>query len=161
MAGSFATFQLSKATIDNLRAPSRPLEWNYTLEVEHYAKQSGDLLTVRPRVFGSKSSGLLETRDPRRYEIEFEGPRRDTDVFEITLPSGYALEALPPAVDADQSFAAYHSKTTLTGRTLTYTRTFEIKNVSVPAAQADELKQFYRTIHNDERMTAVLTRASR
>ncbi len=161
MASSFATYQLTKATIDNLHAPSLPLEWNYTVEVEHYAKQSGDLLMVRPRVLGSKTSGLLETRDPRRYEIEFEGPRRDTDVFEITLPSGYAVDALPPPVDADQSFAAYHSKTSLTGRTLKYTRTFEIKSVSVPAAEAEELKQFYRTILNDERVPAVLTRASR
>ena len=88
------------------------------------------------------------------------GPERDTDQFEITLPEGYRVDELPPPVDADHNFVAYHSKTQLIGQTLRYTRTFEINSVSVPAAQADELKQLYRTIHNDERMAAVLKRVS-
>jgi hypothetical protein len=161
LASSLATFRVTKASINNLHAPSRPLEWRYSIEVERYAKPNGDLLTVRPRVVGSKSSGLLETRDPRRYEIEFEGPRRDTDEFEITLPEGYTVDALPPPLDEDRSFAAYHSRTDLSGRTLTYRRTFEIKNLSVPAAEADQLKEFYRRINYDERVSAVLKRAPR
>jgi hypothetical protein len=103
---------------------------------------------------------LLETRDPRLYDIEFVGPRQDTDTFEIDLPSGYQIEELPPPIDEAHDFAEYHSKTELVGRTLRYTRTFEVKDVSVPVAQAEELRQFYRIINNDERMPAVLVRTN-
>ena len=39
---------------------------------------------------------------------------------------------------------------------LDYTRTFEIKELSVPVSKAEELKKFYRIIASDERNTAVL-----
>jgi hypothetical protein len=66
------------------------------------------------------------------------------------------VDDLPPPVNADYSFASYHSKAEVTGKTLKYTRTFEIKELSVPVSKAEELKTFYRTIGNDERNTAVL-----
>jgi len=39
---------------------------------------------------------------------------------------------------------------------LSYTRSFEIKDLSVPVDKAAELKKFYRIIASDERNTAVL-----
>jgi hypothetical protein len=157
---SLATFRILKATDANLRVADRPFEWNYTLEAPNYAKSAGDLLFVRPRVLGSKSSGLLETKEARQYPVEFEGPERDTDLFEIELPPGYQLDDLPPAVNLDDGFASYQSKTELEGRTLRYTRTFEIKDLSVPVSQVEKLREFYRVIADDERNSAVLKRVS-
>jgi transglutaminase-like putative cysteine protease len=157
---SFSTFQILKATVANLHLADRPFEWNYTLEAPNYAKTAGDLLLVRPRVLGSKTSGLLETKEARQYPVEFEGPERDTDVFEIELPAGYQLDELPPPVNLDDEFASYQSKTEIVGRTLRYSRTFEIKNLSVPVSEAQKLREFYRVIANDERNSAVLKRVS-
>ena len=56
----------------------------------------------------------------------------------------------------DYSFASYHSKTEANGNTIRYTRTLEIKELSVPVSKAEELKKFYRIIASDERNTAVL-----
>jgi hypothetical protein len=161
LADSFATFNLTQAALSNRLAASSPLEWTYSLAVDQYAKVSGDLMTVRPRVLGSKSPGFLETKQPRQYDIEFEGLRRDTDVFEIALPAGYNVDELPRALDEEHTFATYHSKTEVVGSTLRYSRTFELKSVTVPAAQADELKGFYRSILNDERMPAILRNVGR
>jgi hypothetical protein len=63
---------------------------------------------------------------------------------------------LPPPVDADFSFASYHSKSEADGNLIRYTRTFEVKELSVPANRAAELKKFYRIIAGDERNTVVL-----
>ena len=76
--------------------------------------------------------------------------------FDITLPTGYTVDDLPPPVDADFSFASYHSKSEVYGNVIHYTRTFEVKELSVPVSKAAELKQFYRTIAGDERNAAVL-----
>jgi transglutaminase-like putative cysteine protease len=156
LADSLSTFQITKASLSNLNVTDQPFGFQYTFHAQSYAKNAGDLLLVRPRVIGTKSRGLLETKEPRKFPIEFDGPVLDTDTFEITLPDGYAVDDLPPAVDADIGFASYHSKTELKGNVIHYTRAFEIKELSVPVNKAEELKKFYRTIAGDERNTAVL-----
>jgi hypothetical protein len=156
LAGSLPSFQIVKATLINLEHTDRPFGFNYSFQSENYAKLAGNLLLVRPRVLGSKSSGILETKEPRKFPLEFEGPARDTDSFEITLPPGYEVDELPPPMDVDYSFASYHSKTEASGQTLHYSRSMEIKELSVPVGKMDELKKFYRMIATDERNTAVL-----
>jgi hypothetical protein len=156
LAGSLSMFHITKATVLNLQQTDQPFGFDYSFESENYAKTAGNLLLVRPRVIGSKSSGILETKEPRKFPIEFEGPAQDTDTFEITLPPGYEVDDLPPPVDADYGFASYHAKTEVKGNLIRYTRTFEVKELSVPVSKAEELKKFYRIIASDERNTAVL-----
>jgi hypothetical protein len=155
----------------SLRRPDRSLAFavgagtnpggNYSFQSANYAKLAGDLRLVRPRVLGVKSSAALETKEPRKYPFEFEGPRRETDTFDIVLPAGYEVDELPPPTDVDYSFASYHSKTESIGKTLHYARTLEVKELSVPVAKMDELKKFYRLIASDERNTAVLKPAGK
>ncbi len=156
LAGSLSSFQIVHASLVNLDHTDQPFGFNYTFQSDNYAKNAGDLLLVRPRVLGSKSSGILETKEPREFPIEFEGPSRDTDSFDITLPPGYEVDELPPPTDADFSFGSYHSKIEANGHVLHYSRALEIKELSVPVSKADELKKFYRMISSDERNTAVL-----
>ena len=156
LSQSLANFSITNATITNLQDTSQPFGLTYSVLVQRYAKTAGDLLLVRPRLIGIRSSGLLETKEPRQLPVVFDGPRRDSDNFEIALPAGYVVDDLPPAVDVDYGFASYHSKTEAVGNSLKYSRTFEIKELTVPLEKMDELKKFYRIIGSDERNTAVL-----
>jgi Transglutaminase-like superfamily len=156
LARSLASYHLTKASIRNLDQTDQPFEFNYSLVAENYAKNAGGLLLVRPRVVGNKSSDLLETKEPRQYPVVFEGPSRDTDTFEITVPAGYEVDDLPPAVSAEYTFASYYSKAEVAGNVLRYTRTFEVKDPSVPLSKVNDLKTLYRIIAGDERNTAVL-----
>jgi hypothetical protein len=160
LSHSLATFQITKASVGNLQLTDQPFLYNYSVVAQNYAKPAGNLLLVRPRFIGNKSSDLLETKEPRKYPVEFEGPSRDVDTFEITLPAGYEVDDLPPPVNADYSFASYHSKTEVNGKTLKYTRTFEVKELSVPLSKVEDLKKLYRIIAGDERNTAVLKPAA-
>jgi hypothetical protein len=160
LAGSLSSFQIVRASLINLDLTDQPFGFNYSFESDNYAKSAGNLLLVRPRVLGSKSWGVLETKEARRFPIEFEGPSRDTDSFDIALPPGYEVDELPPPTDADFSFGSYHSKTEASGNVLHYTRAVEIKELSVPVSKMDELKKFYRMIAADERNTAVLKPAA-
>jgi Domain of Unknown Function with PDB structure (DUF3857)/Transglutaminase-like superfamily len=161
MSRSMGTFQITKASITNLKQNTLPFVFDWSFSALDYGKTAGDLLLVRPRVVGNKAMGILETKEPRRYPIEFLGPKRDTDTFEIKIPAGYVIDELPPPTDLDYSFGSYHSKIEAKGDTIVYTRTFEIKELSVPVSKADDLKKFYRVIASDERSTAVLKPASR
>ena len=159
LAGSLSSFQIVQATLVNFEQTDRPFGFNYTFRADNYAKVAGNLLLVRPRVLGSKSSGILETKEPRKFPLEFVGPLRDTDSFDIALPPGYEVDELPPPMDVDYSFGSYHSKTEARGQILHYTRSMEIKELSVPVSKMDELRKFYRMIASDERNTAVLKAA--
>jgi Domain of Unknown Function with PDB structure (DUF3857)/Transglutaminase-like superfamily len=156
LAQSLGTFQITKASVSNMQLTDQPFIYNYSVVAENYAKTAGNLLLVRPRFVGSKSSDLLETKEPRKYPVEFDGPSRDMDVFEIALPPGYEVDDLPPAVSVDYGFASYHSKTEVSGDTLKYSRTFEVKELSVSLNKVEDLKRLYRIIASDERNTAVL-----
>ena len=156
LSNSLTSFRITKATVINLQQTDQPFGFNYSFEAQNYAKGAGNLLLVRPRVIGSKGFGFLETKEPRKFPIELEEPARDTDTFEITIPAGYTVDDLPPPVDADYSFASYHAKTVVKGNVVDYTRTFEVKELSVPLDKAEDLRKFYRIIAGDERNTVVL-----
>lgn len=159
LADSLSLFRITHASITNLNQTDQPFGFNYTFEAQGYAKDAGGLLLVRPRVLGVKSSGVLETKEPRKFPIEFEGPSHDSDTFDITLPPNLVVDDVPPPVDADYGFASYHSKTEVKGNVIHYSRTFEVKELSVPVAKVDDLKKFYRIIAGDERNTVVLKAA--
>lgn len=156
MAHSLGTFQVTKASVTNLKQNLLPFEYNWTFVAPRYGKAAGELLLVRPRVLGVKTSDLLETKDPRKYPIELEGPRLDTDIFDIALPAGYEVDDLPAPVQADYEFASYRSKAEVSGNVLRYTRSFELKNPSIPLNRIEDLKKLYRIIATDERNNAVL-----
>lgn len=156
LSESLSNFRLTHATVSNLQHTDQPFLYDYSLVADNYAKTAGNLLLVRPRVLGSRASALLETKEPRKYPVEFPGPALDSDSFEIAIPPGYEVSDLPPAVDVDYDFASYHSKTEAKGNQLVYTRRFEVKELTVPVAQVETLKKFYRIIASDERNTAVL-----
>jgi len=160
LAESLSQFRITKATVENLRQTDQPFGYRYSFEAQSYAKNAGGLLLIRPRVLDEKSSGILETKEPRKFPVEFEGPSRDSDTFDITVPAGYVVDDIPAAVDADFSFASYHSKTEVKGNLIHYSRTMEVKELSVPVARSDELKKFYRIIAGDERNTVVLKAGS-
>jgi hypothetical protein len=156
LANSMSKFHITHATVTNLKLFDQPFGFDYSFEADNYAKNASGLLFVRPRVLGNKALNILETREVRRFPIEFDGPAHDTDTFEIAIPPGYTVDDTPPAVDADYSFASYHAKTEVNGGVIRYTRTFELKELSVPVERAEELKRFYRAINGDERNTVVL-----
>jgi predicted transglutaminase-like cysteine proteinase len=161
LANSLSSFNITHASVINMTLTDKPFGFDYTFESNNYAKNAGGLLLVRPRVLGNKGEGILETKEPRKFPIEFPGPARDTDNFEITIPAGYVVDDVPPPVDADYGFASYHSKTEVKGNVINYQRTFEVKELSVPVSRADELKKFYRIISSDERNTVVLKSAAK
>jgi len=159
LANSLSSFQITRASVINLNITDQPFGFNYTFVSPDYAKNAGGLLLVRPRVLGNKGYGFLETKEPRKFPVEFDGPAHDTDSFEITIPPGYVVDDVPPAVDADYGFASYHSKTQVKGNVIDYERTFEVKELSVPVNRVEELRKFYRIIAGDERNTVVLKTA--
>jgi len=158
--GSFLRdFHLTRASADNVGKLSEPLALHYEFTADHYAKSAGDLLVVRARVIGEKGSDVAEGDDPRKLPVEFDDTSLQTDDFEITLPPGYTVDDVPRPTKFETEFASYTSQTQVTGDTIHYTRTYQVKKVLVPLDKMDELRKFNRQIAGDERASVVLKRA--
>jgi hypothetical protein len=63
LANSLGSFHITRASVINLQLTDQPFGFNYSFESPNYAKNVGNLLLVRPRVIGSKASGLWRPRN--------------------------------------------------------------------------------------------------
>ena len=158
-----SNFTLTGASLGNLDQYDKSLVIDYKFVSQGYAKSTGDLLFVRPRVMGDEDSGLLTlfAQDkPRQYPIAFNEATRQDNMFDIALPAGYAVDGLPKPVQADCDYATYKSEIEVADGVLHYHRTFEIKNVEVPTEKLPEIRSFLTAnVAADQEASAVLRRA--
>jgi len=154
-----ANFSLRSSEVANVEKINEDLIFKYDLVAPRYAQAAGDLLLLRPRVVGQKSSDFLEERKPRAYPVQYPAARVDTDLFEIQLPRGYVVDELPPPVNVDSGFAAYRSTTSVNSGVVQYQRTFTVNDVFFPLSRIAELKEFLRQVSADEQNPVVLKKA--
>jgi uncharacterized protein DUF3857 len=152
-------FQLDSVEADNLDDIEKELVIRYKFTADHYAKNTGPLLLVRPRVVGEKL-GALDLSKPRHYPYEFDAPTLQTDAFEFNLPEGYKIDELPDAAQASFAFGEYNSKIENAGHQLKYSREYKINAVRVPAEKITDLGKFFHQINQDERNMAVLKKGN-
>ncbi|HYL91797.1 MAG TPA: hypothetical protein VEW69_01435, partial [Alphaproteobacteria bacterium] len=159
LSGMMGNFQLDSVDAENVDDIEKDLIVRYKFTAEHYAKNSGPLLLVRPRVLGEKL-GALDLTKPRHYPYEFDVPTLQTDSFEFSLPEGYNVDELPDPAKATFPFAEYNSKIEHAGNQLKYSREYRVKTTAVSADKIGDLGKFFHEINQDERNMAVLKRAN-
>ena len=152
-------FQLDSVDAENLDDIEKDLVIHYKFTADHYAKNAGTLLLVRPRVLGEKL-GILDMTKPRHYPYEFDAPTLQTDAFEFNLPDGYKIDELPEAAKATFAFGEYNSRIENAGTLLKYSREYKINAVRVPPEKIGDLGKFFHQINQDERNMAVLKKAN-
>ncbi len=79
-----------------------------------------------------------------------------SDEFDIELPEGYVVDELPDPVKEDMGFATYQSSTVVQGNKLHYTRTYTVRQVTLPAGKYGELQRLAGAIAADESSQVVL-----
>jgi Domain of Unknown Function with PDB structure (DUF3857)/Transglutaminase-like superfamily len=157
VARDFSSVTLSDLKVENAEALNKDLTTTYSLDAAHFAKVVGPLLMVRPRVLGSYS--LDVDRKKREIPIDLEETMRGTDEFDIALPEGYVVDELPDPVKLDVGFASYESSTELRGKSLHYSRTYTMRNVTLPADRYPALQKLAGAIDADEASNVVLKKA--
>jgi hypothetical protein len=135
-------------------ALDKPLEFHSSVTEYQYAHLAGPLLLVRPRVIGDDAVPFDDK--VRTLPIDLDATGRWRASFDITLPSGYAVDELPDPVNIDMDFASYHSSATAKGNVLHYEREYVVRDVELPADRAADFRKLESQILADEKGTAVL-----
>ena len=78
------------------------------------------------------------------------------DDYTIELPAGYAVDETPDPVKLDLGFASYESSSKVKDNVLHYTRTYTVREVTLPADKYSDLQKLAGVIAADEQSRAVL-----
>jgi hypothetical protein len=147
-------FKVSEIKVDNAEALNKNLALSYSIEVDHYARSMGSLLTVRPRVLGQEAPPT--DRRERKIPIDLRETMQAQDSYDIELPAGYSVDEVPEPVKIDMGFASYESAIQSKGNTLHYSRTFTVREIVLPADRYADLQKLSGIIANDEQGLVVL-----
>jgi hypothetical protein len=153
-ARDFTVFTLSDVKVENAESLNKDLTTTYSLDATHFAAVAGTLLMVRPRVLGSYSLDVDHKK--RELPIDLRETMRGSDEFDIALPDGYVVDELPDPVKLDVGFASYESSTVVQGKSLHYSRTYTLRQVTLPAEKYAALQHLASVIEADEQGRAVL-----
>ena len=136
----------------------KPLNLDLHMTVAGYARQAGPLLLVRPRVLGTDARDVprLMEGKARIYPIELTHPGMWRDSYDIKLPDGYAVDETPDPVKVDLPFASYSSSVAAKDGLLHYEREYVVKQVEIPAADAEEFRKLEDAIVSDEKGMVIL-----
>ena len=156
---AMGNFQLDALEIINENEIDKDLVVKIKFTADHYAKNAGPLLLVRPRVIGEKAQQFDATK-PRHYPYEFHAPFLDSDTVEISLPEGFKVDELPDPANAQFPFAQYVSKTETNGNVLKYTREYKMTSTLIPVDDMSKLQRLFSEIITDEKSMAVLKRGN-
>jgi len=154
LARDFTVFSAADVKVENVDSLNQEFTMTYSLSAEHYAKSVGPLLMVRPRVLGLMGFSLDHKQ--RTIPINLDETMQATDDYTIELPAGYGVDEIPDPVKLDLGFAAYQSSFEVKGNTLHYTRSFMVRQVTLPADRYADVQRLAIAIVGDEASSAVL-----
>jgi Domain of Unknown Function with PDB structure (DUF3857)/Transglutaminase-like superfamily len=150
----FTTFAVAGFQVQNAAALNKDLTTSYSLTADHFGKTMGPLLMIRPRVLGSE--GLEADRETRHVPINLDETMQERDDYSIALPAGYTVDEIPDPVKLDLGFASYESSSNVKDNVLHYTRTYTVREVTLPADRYSDVQKLAGVIAADEQNRAVL-----
>jgi hypothetical protein len=151
----FTTFTVSDFKVQNVESLNKDLTTSYSLTADRFGRSMGSLLMIRPRVLGSED---LETDRKTRHNvpINLDETMQEQDDYTIELPAGYAIDEIPDPVKLDLGFASYESASSVKDNVLHYTRTYTVREVTLPADKYPDVQKLAGVIAADEQNNAVL-----
>jgi hypothetical protein len=151
----FTNFTVSDFKVQNAEALNKDLTTSYSLTADRFGKPMGPLLTVRPRVLGSEYL-YADRKERNNIPINLDETMQEQDDYTIELPAGYVVDEIPDPIKLDLGFASYESSSVVKDHTLHYTRTYTVREVTLPPDKYPDVQHLSGVIAADEQSKAVL-----
>jgi hypothetical protein len=149
------------AHIDKIDHQDHFSEGRFNLQTEFVAPayaqiRSNHLMIFRPAIVGRRQAVFLT--DSKRTQPVLLNPTRFHETVHLKLPANFKVDELPDAENFETPFGRYSALCQVKDNELLFTRTLEIRPVSVPVAQYQALREFYERILTVEQTPVVLAR---
>jgi Domain of Unknown Function with PDB structure (DUF3857)/Transglutaminase-like superfamily len=151
----FTTFTVSDFKVQNAEALNKDLTTSYSLAADHFGRPMGPLLMIRPRVLGSEAL-YADRKERNNIPINLNETMQEQDDYTIELPAGYVVDEVPDPIKLDLGFASYESSSIVKDHTIHYTRTYTVREVTLPPDRYPDVQHLSGVIAADEQSKAVL-----
>lgn len=130
-----------------------------TLAVEfnagQYAHPSGDRLFL-PLNTVSPVRLRINNTETRAFDLNFKIPGTDTGHFVYEIPEGFEVEFFPSEVSIENDYLSFRSSCELSGKKLSYYRSFTLKQRQVPKAFFADFVETLDKIRRQDNPKAIL-----
>jgi hypothetical protein len=149
---------LKQFNIFGLESHDLAISISMQILLPRFASVSGDRIFFQPNLMERKT--YIPPDVPQRLApIRRDYPYLDTDSILYKLPTGFQVESVPAEIHVQTSFGEFHAKTLARGDTaIVYTRSFELRDYSIPAKTYGEYRKFYTDVVKADRAQVVLVR---
>lgn len=116
---------------------------------------AGSRIMVPMSVFASTSKNPFAP-ESRKHDIYFPYAWTESDDVTIAVPDGYTVESLPASTTYDVSTAALKTSYATAGKSVHFTRNFEVRSVFFPAESYSPLRKFFARVAAADQEQVVL-----
>lgn len=157
LSRQFGNAVLESFSFKNLAEASKPLEWEYRLQVTGYATGEGSRLVISEPLPPLGLSKEMASLSGRTLPLTTGGTLSLHHLFRIKLPAGARTDFRPPSVELKSPFGEYALKASLKGGTLAFERTVWIPFQVVSPDRYTAFREFLSKIDKAESGQLVLT----
>lgn len=152
-----ATYDVTNFSYQKEQSSLPVISEKLDLVADNYATVSGKRCFIVPNII-SRTYRKIKPTESRKYDLVLDFEFRDVDSTEITIPVGYATEAVPQDVKIESKFGKYSNSIKVAGNKITYYRTYEHLSGRFPPADYNELVKFYEAVYKADRNRVVLVK---
>jgi hypothetical protein len=152
-----STYEVSNFKYEQKKNVLPEIDEHLDVVVDNYATITGKRLFITPNIL-SRGGMKLSDEEERKVDYVLDYEFRDEDNYEIEIPEGYSLEAMPQDVSLKTKFGSYSCTTKLDGNKIIYHRVREQFGGRFPAKDQQELSKFFEDIYKADRARMVLVK---
>jgi hypothetical protein len=128
------------------------------ISAENYGSISGNKIFFVPNAYNQYTSNIKKSRN-RQMPFEIKRGFIDNDEITITLPVGFAIEALPENVEWSNKFGLYKSELIKKdGLNLIYKRSLFMKRGLYPKEDFEEYRQFIEMVKRNDNSKMIIVK---
>ncbi|GAB1307967.1 hypothetical protein KH5_06500 [Urechidicola sp. KH5] len=135
----------------------KPVVEMYKFEKEDAVEEIGGKLYFSPLLFLANTENPFKL-EKREYPVDFGSPFQNKNIVNITIPAGFAVEALPEdvAVGMTDKLGTFIYRVKVVGNKIQVTSMFEINAGVISGFNYEELKGFYQLMISKQTEKIVL-----
>lgn len=152
-----ASYNINDFKYQETKAILPELNEQLDITVNNYAAVSGKRIFILPNLL-NRSDSKFTPDDKRTADLVLYSEWKDEDQYEVEIPVGYQLEAMPQDVSLKTKFGTYSCTTKLEGNKIIYNRVREQFSGRFPAKDQQELSKFFEDIYKADRARMVLVK---
>jgi hypothetical protein len=146
---------LDLETVTGWEDPEQPMRVHCGLHASRFATMTRERMVLPPAIFeANRRSGLWHAS--RTQPVYLEYPYRETDKITISLPPGYSLEALPPAIEFNTTIGTFSARSTAEGDQVHFERRWEQKGYYYPVSYYPILRANFERARQSDAKNLVL-----